>query len=133
LTVTTGPLLAATTLTVDIASSGFSFPGGPVQALLTVNNLVGAGTGPYTLSAITPVGTETFTFTGSGADAVGPVTLGAFTTDTAHFALTFGASALPQSVDATIEIVGAAAPEPGSLALMGVGLLGLGMVRAVRR
>jgi hypothetical protein len=133
LTVTTGPLVATTTLTVDIASSGFSFPGGPVSALLTVNNLVGAGTGPFVLSAVTPVGTETFTFTGSGSDTVGPVNLGAFTNDSANFVLTFGASALPQSVDATIEIQGVPAPEPMSLALMGVGLLGLGMVRATRR
>jgi hypothetical protein len=134
LTVTTGPLLATTTLTVDIASSGFSFPGGPVSALLTVNNLVGAGTGPFVLSAITPVGTETFTFTGSGSDTVGPVNLGAFTNDSASFVLTFGASALPQSVDATIEIVGVSAvPEPGSLAVLGVGLLGLAGFTQLRR
>jgi hypothetical protein len=133
LTVTTAALASATTLTVDIASTGFSFAGGPVQALLTVNNLIGAGTGPFTLSAITPLGTQTHTFNGAGSDAIGPVNLGAFTNDSAHFVLTFGASALPQSIDATIEIQGVAAPEPAGLAILGVGLLGLGMVSSRKR
>jgi hypothetical protein len=133
LTVTTAPLAAATTLTVDITSADFAFAGGPVQALLTVNNLIGAGTGPFTLSAISPVGTETFTFTGSGSDTIGPVNLGAFTTDTAHFALTFGASSEPQSIDATIEIQGVAASEPAGLALLGVSVLGLGLVKGRRQ
>jgi hypothetical protein len=100
-----------------------------VQATLTVNNLLGAGVGPYTLSAITPVGTETFTFTGSGVDTVGPVTLPAFTTDTAHFDLTFAASALPQSIDATIEIQGVEAVEPLGLAVLGVGILGIAFAK----
>jgi hypothetical protein len=134
LTVTTTPLVAATTLTVDIASSGFSFAGGPLSALLTVNNLIGAGTGPFVLSAVTPAGSVTRTFTGSGAETGGPTVFPAFTTDSAHFVLTFAASALPQSIDATIEIVGATeAYEPGSLALFGVGLLGTVVLSQRRR
>jgi hypothetical protein len=61
------------------------------------------------------------------------VNLGAFTNDSAHFVLTFGASALPQSIDATIEIQGVTAPEPAGLAILGVGLLGLGMVSSRKR
>jgi hypothetical protein len=134
LTVTTTPLATATTLTVDIASTGFAFGGGPIQALLTVNNLIGADAGPFVLSAITPLGTETHTFTGSGTDTIGPVTLGAFTNDSAHFELTFAASAVPQSIDATIEIQGVTeAYEPGSLALFGVGLLGTVVLSQRRR
>jgi hypothetical protein len=133
LTVTTTPLGAATTLNVHVASSGWTFAGGPVQALLTVNNLIGAGTGPFVLTAQSPVGNETFTFTGSGADTIGPVTLPAFTSDAADFLLTFGPSLTPQSIDATIEIQGVGVAEPKSIALMGVGLLGLGLVASRRR
>jgi hypothetical protein len=133
LTVTTTPLATATTLSVDIASSGWLFPGGPVEALFTVNNLIGAGVGPFVLSASSPVGTLTHTFAGSGAATDGPTVLAAFNSDAAHFDLTFAASTSPQSVDATIEIVGVPASEPAGLALMGVGLVGLGWIVSRRR
>ena len=48
----TGPV----TLDIDITSSGFTFPGGPVEGLFTVNNLVGGGTGPFVLTASSPLG-----------------------------------------------------------------------------
>jgi hypothetical protein len=133
LTVAAGPLTSAITLDVNINSSGWSFAGGPVEALFTVNNLIGAGTGPFTLTASEGGGaTLTHTFNGAGNATDGPTVLGAFTSDAAHFTLTFNPSVLPQSIDATIEIEGVPAPEPAALGLLGVGLLGIGMVRRRR-
>ena len=37
-------------LTIDITSSGFSFPGGPVLAIGTINNLIGNDPGPFQMS-----------------------------------------------------------------------------------
>jgi hypothetical protein len=127
---TTGLGAGTSTLDINIDSSGFAFAGGPVTAIFTVNNLIGGGVGPFVLTASAPVGTLTHTFTASGSAQDGPTILGAFTNDHAEFQLTFTGNAV-QSLDATIEIVGA--PEPISLALLGTGLLGLGLVRRSRR
>jgi hypothetical protein len=72
---TTGAGQGPVTLDIAISSQGFSFPGGPVTALFTINNLIGGGTGPFVLSITAPVGTISHTFTGSGSETDGPTVL----------------------------------------------------------
>jgi hypothetical protein len=135
LTVTTAPgLTNPTTLTVDITSSAFSFPSGSLTSLLTVNNLIGTDAGPFHMNVLLNGALSaglSNTFTGAGTANKGPISVTALNSDTAEFLLTFTAAG--QSVDATIEIVGATVPEPSSVALIGVGLLSLGFVTARRR
>ncbi len=134
LAVATGPHIGTSTLDIIISSSGFSFAGGPVQALFTINNLIGGPTGPFVLSASAPVGSLSHTFTGAGSETDGPTVLAGFTNDQVEFQLTFAPSLVTQNVDATIEIFGSqVVPEPASLALLGVGLLGIGFVANRKR
>ena len=77
---TKGTSSGPVTLDVDITSSGFTFPGGPVEGLFTINNLIGGGTGPFVLTASSPLGSVSHTFSGSGSVTDGPIVLGAFDT-----------------------------------------------------
>ena len=85
-----------TTLTRRIASSVLAISsGGTVDGAVHRNNCSVAGTGPFILSASSPVGTLTHTFTGSGSESDGPTVLAAFNSDAAHFDLTFAAPQAP--------------------------------------
>jgi hypothetical protein len=98
-------------LSVDITSSGWLFPGGPVEALFTVNNLVGAGTGPFILSASSNRDADPLVRRQRcrRPDRVGRVQRRRCALRS-HFAASRCASA-----DATIEIVGVPASEPMAL------------------
>ena len=123
LSVTSAAGLFPFTLLIDVTSSGFVFPGGPLTAIATVNNPVGTDTGPFAMS-VQADGNPPIPFpvcTGSCVQTLSG-TAGPITSDSVHYALTF--TEPNQSVDATIEIVGATT-EPASLTLLLIGAAAL--------
>ena len=134
LTVTSGPALMFP-VTLDIAiTSDFSatpFPGGPVIAMATINNLIGSSPGPFVMSVQGDGNPPMFfpTCTGSCVQTL-TGTVGPIPSDAVHYSLTFTAPG--QSVGATIQIM-APIPEPVSLALIGSGLFAMGLFARHRR
>ena len=134
LTVTTGPSLMFP-VTLDIAiTSDFSatpFPGGPVIAMATINNLIGSSPGPFVMSVQGDGNPPMFfpTCTGSCVQTL-TGTVGPIPSDSVHYSLTFTAPG--QSVGATIQIM-APIPEPVSLALVGSALCAMGLLARRRR
>jgi len=118
---------------VDINQTGLPAYTGPVEVLVTLNNLIGTDAGPFTLSVDAPSGTPLFsqTFTGSGTATSAPILVAGLTSDEAIFTLAFTGGG--QSVDATIELTAVSTPEPMSILVLGSGLLGVGLVRRWNR
>ena len=134
LTVTTGPaLLFPVTLNIAISSdfTGTPFPGGPVNGIATVNNLIGSSPGPFVMSvqgdANPPVSFPTCT--GSCVQNL-TSTIGPITNDSVHYSLTFTAPG--QSIGATIQLT-SPIPEPVSLTLVGSALFAVGLLARRRR
>jgi hypothetical protein len=130
------------TLDVQVFQSGLATtPAVPLQSSFTANDLIGGPFGPETLSTFTggtisTLGTQLSTVTfpaTSNTDSVDVTAtpLGAFTADAAEITQTFTAPL--QEADDSVELQQAVStPEPTTLAMFAIGLLGLGVVRLRR-
>ena len=134
LTVTTGSgLMFPVTLDIMISSnfSATPFPGGPVEAIGTINNQIGISPGPFVMS-VQGDSNPPLLFPTCTASCVQTLTgnVGPITSDSVHYSLTFTAPS--QSVGATIQIT-SAIPEPVSLTLVGSALFAMGLFAWRRR
>jgi hypothetical protein len=127
-------------LNVDVFQAGLPATGvTPLQSAFTANDLVGGPFGPETLSTytggtISTLGAQlsTVTFPAmSNTDSTDRTAspLAPFTADATSISQTFTAALQEADDSVELQLAPTAAPEPATLALFGVGLLGLAAVR----
>lgn len=131
------------TLDIQVFQTGLPATTSNLQSTFTVNGLIGTNgqfAGPSTLSDYTGgsgtslgtlLHTDTFGQVATGTGQFGPTTVAGMTSDAQDFTVTFNSAG--QTVTDTIETIGLPAPEPASIALLGIGLAGIGMVSRRRR
>lgn len=128
-------LTAPATLSVDVTQTGLSQPGPlNLDSTFTVNDLINGPFGPTTLSDSVngaPLASHTFLLGDSNDTQRFLNTVpGPITSDAHDYAITFTAGG--QVAEDSIELQNAV-PEPATLSLLGVGLLGLGFVTRRRQ
>lgn len=124
-------------LTITATQDGLaSFAGGPGEVTVTYNGLIGSS-GPMTANAFfngATIATNTFqpgTSVQTFDSTMGlPAVAGPFS-DSEQLLITFNAGG--QDIQSTFELKAVGAPEPASLAVLGIGLLGLGFTQYRRR
>ncbi len=117
-------------LLCEVIQFGIASYTGPVEVTMAGNNIDPEAS--FSLLLVAEIGTLRFahTFDASGTATSGPIDTSGVTADGVFYNLL-----IPNGgyVIATVEITRMATPEPVSLALLGSGLLGLGVVRMRRR
>jgi hypothetical protein len=132
------------TLDVQVFQSGLPVTAiTPLQSSFTANDLIGGPFGPETLSTFTggtisTLGTQLSTVTfpaTANTDSVDKTAspLSPFTSDAAEITQTFTAPLQEADDSVELQLAPVAAPEPMSLALLAMGLIGLTAVRYRRQ